>query len=120
MKKWTILFWVTTGLLFIFQGVLPILTTNTPETREVMIHYGYPWFFATMLAVFKLLGGLALILPFVPARLKEWAYAGFTFDFIAAFVTLWIVDGVKGTTFFPIAMLVLLAVSYFSWHRMKK
>ena len=72
-----------------------------------------------MLTVFKVLGALALIIPQVPARVKEWAYAGFAIDFISAFVSIWAVDGVSGMTFFPLIVLGVLIVSYVYYHKLK-
>lgn len=72
-----------------------------------------------MLTVFKVLGALVLIIPQVPARVKEWAYAGFTIDFIGAFVSLAAVDGMSGLTFFPLIVLAVLVVSYIYYHKIK-
>jgi len=119
MKSTKIIFWVTTGLLFITQGLLPIFTTNDPGTKEAMSHLGYPVYFVLMLAVYKLLGGLALIIPQISTRIKEWAYAGFAIDFIAAFISLAAVDGFNGTLIIPIVALAILILSYRSFHKIK-
>jgi DoxX-like family len=34
----------------------------------------------------KMIGVLALLVPMVPARLKEWAYAGFAINLISALI----------------------------------
>lgn len=118
MKLTKIIFWATTGLLFLTQGIMPILTTNATDTKEAMTYLGYPAYFVLMLAIFKLLGGLALIIPQVPTRIKEWAYAGFAIDFIAAFISLLVVDGFSNSLFISIIALVVLIVSYWSYHKM--
>jgi len=64
------------------------------------------------------LGALTLIIPQIPHRIKEWAYAGFGFDFIFAFASLWAVDGLNGLTFFPLLFLVILVFSYIAYHKM--
>jgi DoxX-like family len=46
-----------------------------------MTHLGYPPYF--ILGVWKLLGGLVILLPALPL-LKEWAYAGMIFDLTGA------------------------------------
>jgi len=47
------------------------------------------------------------------AKLKEWAYAGFTFAWISAFFAHYLAgDGPRA--FSPLVLLVLLAVSYFT------
>ncbi len=62
---------------------------EAPRMQATMIdHLGYPAYFPKILAVFKLAGVLALLVPtstFTFSReLKEWAYAGFTFDLLGA------------------------------------
>jgi hypothetical protein len=54
---------------------------------EVFHRLGYPEYFAMLLGTAQLLGVLAILAP-VPRTLREWAYAGFTFDASAAIVSL--------------------------------
>ena len=117
MKKWSVIFWITTGLIFLLEGVMPALTSNSELAKEGIRHLGYPDYFRNMLTIFKVLGSLALILPFVGSRIKEWAYAGFAIDFIAAGVSHWAVDGFGGQTVFPFVVLATLVVSYLSFHK---
>ena len=117
MKINKIIFWVSTTLIFLFEGVMPALTSQTELAKEGIRHLGYPEYFGVMLTVFKVLGALALIIPQVPARVKEWAYAGFVIDFIGAFVSHAAVDGFGGQTFFPLAVLLVLIVSYVYYHK---
>lgn len=118
MKKDKIIFWIATGFIFLFEGVMPALTSQTELAKEGIAHLGYPEYFGVMLTVFKVLGVLALVIPSVPKRLKEWAYAGFTFDFIAACVSHWVIDGFGFQTVFPIIILGILMVSYTYYHRL--
>jgi DoxX-like family len=117
MKKTSILFWTATTIIFLFEGVLPALTSQTQLAKEGIAHLGYPAYFGNMLVVFKVLGGLALIITKIPRRIKEWAYAGFAFDFIAASVSHASTDGGDLQTFFPLIFLGLLVVSYVTYHR---
>ena len=119
MKKDKIIFWITTSIIFLFEGVMPALTGHTELAKEGIRHLGYPEYFGTMLTVFKVTGTLALIIPQVPARIKEWAYAGLGLEFIAAFISLWAVDGLTGITFFPLIVLGILSVSYIYYHKIK-
>jgi energy-converting hydrogenase Eha subunit C len=73
-----------------------------------------------MLAIFKLLGGIALILPQIPLRIKEWAYAGFAIDFIAAFVSITVIDGANIISIFPLVALIILITSYSSYFKILK
>lgn len=104
-------------LIFLFEGVLPALTSQTEMAKEGISHLGYPAYFGVMIAVFKVAGALALIVPQVPKRIKEWAYAGFTFDFIAASVSHTAVDGFGGQAIFPLVVLGILAVSYIYYYK---
>jgi hypothetical protein len=117
MKSAKIIFWVSTTLIFLFEGVMPALTSQTAMAKEGIRHLGYPDYFGVMLTVYKVLGALALIIPQVPARVKEWAYAGFTIDFLGAFFSYWAVEGLKGLTFFPLIVLAVLIVSYINYHK---
>lgn len=119
MKSAKIIFWITTTLIFLFEGVMPALTSQTQMAKDGISHLGYPAYFGMLLTIFKVLGALALIIPQVPARVKEWAYAGFAIDFISAFVSIWAVDGVSGMTFFPLIVLAVLIVSYVYYHKLK-
>ncbi len=120
MKKNKIIFWITTILIFLFEGVMPAFTSQTEMAKEGIRHLGYPEYFGVMLTVFKVLGALALIIPQVPARVKEWAYAGFAIDFIAAFVSHAAVDGFQPLTFFPLVVFAVLIISYIYYHKIKR
>ncbi len=117
MKNQKLLFWISTGLIALFEGVMPALTSQTELAKEGITHLGYPLYFGNALVIFKVLGVLALIIPAVPKRIKEWAYAGFAFDFIFAAISHGAVDGINGNTFFPFIVLAVLAVSYVSYHK---
>ena|SRR6478672_2250969 len=119
-KTLKITFWISTILIFLFEGVMPALTSQSEMAKEGIRHLGYPEYFGIMLTVFKVLGALALIIPQVPSRLKEWAYAGFTFDFIAACVSHAAIDGMGAMAFFPLIVLAILMVSYFSYHKLRQ
>ena len=118
MKTTKIIFWTTTIILFLFEGVMPALTSQTELAKEGIRHLGYPDYFGVLLTVFKVLGSLALIIPRIPNRVKEWAYVGFAFDFIAACVSHWVVDGFGGQTVFPLIVLIILGMSYFTYHKL--
>ncbi|RYY60975.1 MAG: DoxX family protein [Chitinophagaceae bacterium] len=118
MKKTKIIFWVSTIIIFLMEGLLPALTSQTELAKEGIRHLGYPAYFGNLLVIFKVAGALALVIPQVPKRIREWAYAGFAFDFIAASVSHGAVDGVGNfQTFFPLIFLALLVVSYVTYHK---
>ena len=118
MQKNKLIFWISTALIFLFEGVMPALTGHSEMSKQGIMHLGYPEYFITILVIFKVLGALTLILPQTPARLKEWAYAGFTFNIIAAVASNTIVDGLGFGTVFPLIILGILAVSYYQFHKL--
>lgn len=120
MKKTKIIYWTTTVIIFLFEGVMPALTSQTELAKEGIRHLGYPAYFGNALVIFKIFGVLALIIPKIPNRIKEWAYAGFAFDFIFACISHWAVDGFGGQTLFPILVLAILMTSYVFYGKLKK
>ena len=118
MKKDKIIYWIVTSLIFLLEGVMPALTSNSEMAKQGISHLGYPDYFRIMLTCFKVAGSLVLILPMFKGRIKEWAYAGFTFDFISAFVSHAVIDGFGGDAIFPLVALALLAVSYIYYHKL--
>ncbi|MEY3592025.1 MAG: hypothetical protein RLZZ38_994 [Bacteroidota bacterium] len=119
MKSTKIIYWATTTLIFLFEGLMPALTSQTEMAKEGLNHLGYPAYFGLALVVFKVLGTLALIIPQVPKTLKEWAYAGFVFDFIFAAISHWAVDGFGMDAVFPLIIMAVLLVSYRSYHQLQ-
>ena len=107
----TITYWVTTGLVAAMSlfAAFSYLTGNS-QAVEGFAHVGYPQQLRVLLGIATLLGAIALVVPGFP-KLKEWAYAGFTFAWIAASVAHYLAkDGPK--VFMPVILLALLAVSY--------
>ncbi|GIZ07619.1 DoxX family protein [Flavobacterium sp. UMI-01] len=118
-KKHKIIFWTTTILLFLFEGVIPALTSQTELAKEGIKHLGYPSYFGTALVLFKITGALILIIPQVSKRLKEWAYAGFTFNFLFACISHSAVDGFGFEAIFPLIILGILMTSYCYFHKIQ-
>lgn len=118
MKTNKIIFWTTTIIIFLFEGVLPALTSQTETAKQGVSHLGYPSYFGNALVVFKILGALTLLIPRVPKRIKEWAYAGFAFDFIFASISHFAIDGMNFQSFFPLIFLGILIASYISYHKL--
>ncbi len=117
-KTLKVLFWISTVFIFLFEGVMPALTSHTDLAIQGITHLGYPVYFVGVLAVFKVAGTLALIIPQVPARIKEWAYAGFVFDFLWASISYIMVDGFGIAAIFPLIVLAILIVSYTTYHKL--
>src|SRR5206468_13113780 len=83
MKIKIIIYWVTTVLIALETlagGVTNLAhgrasVVSGPFVADVITHLGYPVYLLTILGVWKLAGGVTLLVPGFP-RLKEWAYAG--------------------------------------------
>lgn len=106
--------WVTTALV-----VLPNLGAAmgylSGKMDEAFIHLGYPLFVTSLLGIWKILGGVALLNPKTGVwseRIREWAYAGYFFVLSGAFVShLGAGDGI-GEAAPPLVILTLLVGSY--------
>ena len=118
MKRNQWVFWTSTIIIILFEGLIPLIAPQSESVKAGAIHLGYPVYFGKALIVFKLFGVAALAIPQIPKRIKEWAYAGFTFDLIFAFLSHFIIDGPGFQTFFPIIIMAILFTSYFSYHKL--
>lgn len=107
----SVTYWITTLIvvaLSAFAGYAYL--SGNPEAVAGFARTGYPQQLRILLGIAKPLGAIALIVPGLP-RLKEWAYAGFTFAWIAAIIAHHLAkDGAEA--FGPLVLLVLLAISY--------
>ena len=106
-----VIYWITTGLLAALS-VFAAFTylSGSPQAIQGFAHVGYPQQLRVILGIAKFLGAIALIVPGTP-RLKEWAYAGFAFAWISAFVAHYLAkDG--PAAFLPLLLLVFLIISY--------
>lgn len=108
----TIAYWIITVLVggnYLFAGVLYLIGGD--EVKAGMGQLGYPYYFPVILGVWKLLGGLALIVPRFPL-LKEWAYAGIFFNLTSASISCAVVGMEAMHVITPLIMLVLAGLSW--------
>jgi DoxX-like family len=106
-----IIFWVSTGVIAAFMcfAAFSYLSGN-PQAVQGFAGVGYPQQLRIILGIVKPLGAIALLVPGYP-KLKEWAYAGFTFAWICAIVAHYLANE-KPKALFAVVLLVLLFVSY--------
>lgn len=112
MKKTRVIYWIFTGLLVVLMGggAIPDII-SVPSAVELFKHLGYPAYLLPFLGVAKLLGVIAILIPGFP-RLKEWAYAGLTFDLAGAmYSSIAVGDPVSNWMVFLIGF-ILIAGSY--------
>src|SRR2546425_12545474 len=75
-KGMVIGFWIVTALFCLQMSFTAYAQLRFPQVSEAFTHLASPAYFRVELSWAKLLGVVLLLAP-VPARLKEWAYAGF-------------------------------------------
>lgn len=115
--RWiTGLYWATTGIVAVSMLFATYSYFTSPKVADGFRVLGFPSYFRVELGVAKALGALALTLPFVPARVKEWAYAGFGITFISAFIAHVNHGDPTPMKVSPLFMLGLLAVSNWAFH----
>ncbi len=119
MKKTKIAYWVFTILIaaFMLFSAIPNMMSTAPSIEMVKNHLGYPAYFVPFIGVAKLLGVIALVVPGFP-RLKEWAYAGLTFDLVGAMYSSIASGDPVGAALFLLLPIAVLFCSYFFYHKL--
>jgi hypothetical protein len=117
-KRLVAAFWVATALFALQMGFTAYAQLRLPQVAAAFTHLGFPEYFRVGLSWAKLLGLVVLLAP-APARLKEWAHAGFAFDLGSAVVAhLAVGDGPQAWGW-PAGTAVLWGLSYFFWRRLQ-
>ena len=118
-KTTTILFWIFTAL-FCLEMSFTAYYELLPQGAQAFTRLGFSaGYFRFELSLAKLVGVAVLLVPMVPARLKEWAYAGFAINLVSAIIAhLSISD--RPLAFVPSTLTsVLWGLSYFFWRRLQ-
>lgn len=118
MKTQKIIYWVTTGIVVLGMVMSFFNYFFNPDMKVGYAHIGFPDWFRIELGIAKLLGALALAIPAVPARVKEWAYVGFFINFFSAIFAHYFAGDPTGTLIAPIVLLILLVLSYVAREKM--
>src|SRR5262245_37264534 len=118
-KGKTIAYWIVTALLCLQLGFTAYAQLCLPQVAEAFTHLGFPAYFRVELSWTKLLGVMLLLAP-APARLKEWAYAGFAITLASALIAHLSVGDGPEVWGWALATGVLWALSYFSWRRLPR
>jgi hypothetical protein len=113
------LYWVVTLLFVLPQSWSAFqYLTDAPRMASTIAALGYPEYFQDILGVAKLLGAAAIVSSVSPT-LKEWAYAGFTFDVCGALASHVSVGDPAWVTAVPLVFLVVQLGSYTLWKRLE-
>ena len=114
LKATTVVYWIVTALFCLQMGFTAYAQLRLPQVAEMFTHLGFPDYFRVELSCAKLLGVVLVLAP-VPARLKEWAYAGFAIDLTSAVIAhISVGDGPEAWGW-AAATGVLWGLSYFFW-----
>jgi hypothetical protein len=114
----TIVFWTVTALFCLQMSFTAYAELRLPQVAQAFTHLGFPAYFRVELSWAKLLGVVLMLAP-APARLKEWAYAGFAVDLVSAIIAhLAVGDGPEAWGW-AAATGVLWALSYFFWRTLQ-
>lgn len=122
MKPKTVknLYWGFTiffGLLMLMDGIGGV--TRQQDGQDALKHLGYPIYALTIFGVAKLLGTVAIVQNKFKT-IKEWAYAGFTFNFLGAFASRAFVGDSMGMVIAPLIALAIMFIPYFLWKKYEK
>jgi uncharacterized membrane protein YphA (DoxX/SURF4 family) len=113
-----IIYWAITLLLMVpgaGGGVIEALTGGPESVAHTLTTLGYPLYIMKILGLAKVLGGVAILSGRFP-RLKEWAYAGFAFDFLGATAS-HVLAGDPAHAPAPFVFFLVLMASYTLWYR---
>jgi hypothetical protein len=112
-------FWSFTALFCLQIGFTAYAQLSLPQVAEAFTRLGFPDYFRVELAWAKVLGMVLLLAP-VPARLKEWAYAGFAITLVSAVIAhVAIGEGVEAWGW-AAGTGVVWALSYYFWRRLQE
>ena len=114
-----IAYWTATvvfALLLVLDGLGGI--TRAEAGVEALTHLGYPVYLLPMFGIAKLLAAIAILQTRFRTP-KEWAFAGWAFTCIGAFVSRAVV-GDTAELIYPIVFLAIMAVPYWLWLRVRQ
>src|SRR6266480_37178 len=114
-KRETILYWLTTGAVcavMAFSAVNFNLKEPLGPMKGAFVHLGYPSYFRIELTVAKVLGVLAMLVPGVPRKVKEFAYFGFAITLVSASIAHFSVGDPALFVIDPLLFLSALIASY--------
>lgn len=112
-KRNKIVYWIATlwlGLGMVSTGIVQLLQVK--EEADLMARLGYPLYLLTLLAIWKFLGVITILIPKF-TLLKEWAYAGFFFAMSGAIYSHIAVGDAIKELLPPLLLLVLTIVSWY-------
>ncbi len=116
-KTLNILYWTLTilfSLLLLMDGIGGI--TKQQAGQDVLRHLGYPIYLMVITGAAKIAAAFALIQTKYKT-LKEWAFAGITFNFLGAFFSRVYMGDSLWETAFPLIFLAIMVITYILWKK---
>jgi len=120
MKKNNTIYWASTGLLSAMMLFSAYSYISNPQMAAGFKHLGFADYFRTELAIAKIAGVLVLLIPQIPVRVKEWAYAGFGITFISATIAHLSMGDPAAVAIMPVIFMAVLIVSNIYLHKKNK
>ena len=90
-----VVYWSCTALVALIMISGGLANTFVEQSIDGLVKLGYPHYFGPIVGTWKVLAGLAILVPGF-GRLKEWAYAGMTFELTGAAITNAVAGGDSG------------------------
>jgi len=122
MKRTHIAYWILTALFsaFMFFSSYGGITLQPDALALMHDHLGYPSYFIRLISVAKLMGAIAILLPMVPPRVKEWAYFGFFIDLVVGTISFMAVGDPLSSWAPMLLFIALLILAYVLHHQRLK
>jgi len=123
MRRAQTIYWTTTAIVcavMVFSAINFNLKNPVGPMKGAFAHLGFPDYFRIELTVAKALGVFALLMPGIPARAREFAYAGFAITLISASAAHFSVGDPFPFVIDPLLFLAALIVSYVYFHKIHR
>jgi DoxX-like family len=117
-KATTIVYWIVTALFCLQISFTAYAQLRLPQVAQAFTHLGFPGYFRVELAWAKFLGVVLMLAP-VPARLKEWVYAGFAITLVSALIAHFSVGDGPQAWGWAAGTGGLWVLSYYFWRRLQ-
>ncbi|MEI9936222.1 MAG: DoxX family protein [Pseudomonadota bacterium] len=111
-------YWLATALFCLQIGFTAYAQLRLPQVAEAFTHLGFPPYFRVELSWAKFFGVVLLLAP-APARLKEWANAGFAITLGSALIAHFSLGDGPEAWGWAAGTGLLWGLSYFFWRRLQ-
>ena len=119
-KTIKIIYWTVTILFCLanlFSGIAELFPNQ--QAFDAMTHLGYPAYLLTILGIAKILGSIAIVQTKFKT-IKEWAYAGFSIDFIGAAASMYFSGDNPIMMLLPVVFFAVMFTSYYLWKKVEE